>query len=550
VADEQILIADDEPDVRDLAQHVLELEGYKVEVAKDGLEALELARTGYFHVFLTDMKMPGMGGLEAFRAIRKIDPNVIGVGMTGFGTMKMAIEALKLGFAEFIVKPFTPGELVDTVARALSQERLRRENVRLNALMPLFDISQSFMADIDLDMLLHKILETAVEETSAAAGVLLVYDDSEDCFTLAARLGPTVSSEDFCHAVSDVTLDAVLAACPTAVVWQASDGQAPPVCERLFTSDMVPASILCHPLWVKDRFRGLLVLARGADQQGFLPGDRELVAVLAGQGAAAIENARLFLQIENAYRELSQVDHMKSEFINIVAHELRTPLALVLGYSSFLEGYLAEGEPREYLEVVTQNALRLRTIVDDMMNLRYLERREATLKVTTVALPEVIQTAVMAFSPLAEDKHQRLSTDIPDHLTEIEADQQKLELILGNLLSNAIKFTPEGGQIRVIASGGVPEVTIKVQDTGPGLSLPERERIFDRFYQVEDSLTRRHGGLGLGLSIVRGLVELHGGRIWVESTPGQGSTFCFTIPGHQPTQQEGMEDTQETLETA
>ncbi len=535
MADERILIADDEPDVRDLAGHVLRNEGYTVRVAQDGVEALEIARTECFHVLLTDMKMPGMGGLETFRAIRKIDPDIIGVGMTGYGTMEMAIEALKLGFIEFIVKPFTPSNLVQAVNRALTQERLRLENARLKALIPLFEISRSFMTNIDLDMLLHKILDTAVTETGATAGVLLQYDHDEGYLTVAASRGPVQSPESYFVALADIAENPALTS-RGAVLWHASSGPLPAFCRGLVPDTPKLNSLLWHLLQIKEQFNGFLVLFNESETSIFSAGDRELIAVLAGQAAAAIENARLFAKMEDAYRELSKIDHMKSEFINIVAHELRTPLALVLGYSSFLDDFLPEGEPKEYLNVVTQNALRLRTIVDDMMNLRYLDKREVTLNVDNVALRDVIETAAMAFAPLAEDKRQQLSTEISDDLQEIEADQQKLELILGNLLSNAIKFTPEGGQIRVSAYGGEAEVMIKVQDTGAGLSLPERERIFDRFYQVEDSLTRRHGGLGLGLSIVRGLVELHGGRIWVESTPGQGSTFCFTIPGHQPTQ--------------
>ncbi len=536
MADEHILIADDEPDVRDLAEHVLRGEGYTVRVAEDGTEALEIARTECFHVLLTDMKMPGMGGLEAFRAIRKIDPDIIGVGMTGYGTMEMAIEALKLDFVEFIVKPFTPTDLVQAVNRALMQERLRRENVRLKALIPLFEISRSFMTNIDLDLLLHKILDTAVTETGATAGVLLQYDPDEGYLTVAASQGPVQSPESYFVALDNISEDPALASAGT-VLWHASGGPLPAFCRNLIPSDLKLDSILWHPLQIQEQFNGFLILFNESETSLFSAGDQELIAVLAGQAAAAIENARLFAKMEDAYQELAKVDHQKSEFINIVSHELRTPLALVLGYSNFLDEFLPEGEPKEYLNVVTQNALRLRTIVDDMMNLRYLDRREATLNVDHVALRDVIETAAMAFAPLAEDKRQQLSTAISDDLQEIEADQQKLELILGNLLSNAIKFTPEGGQIRVSASSGEgAEVTIKVQDSGVGLSLPDRERIFDRFYQVEDSLTRRHGGLGLGLSIVRGLVELHGGRIWVESTPGQGSTFCFTIPGHQPAQ--------------
>lgn len=530
MANERILIADDEPDVRALARYALEAEGYDVSTVSDGLEAVERARTESFTLLLTDLKMPRMGGLDAFRTIRAFDPDIIGVVMTGYGTMKMAIESLKLGFNDFVIKPFSPTELAQSVSRSLAQARLRQENARLKALMPLFEVSRSFMADHDLGTLLTQIATTAVAETKAVAGVLLGYDSDEGYLYLKASEGLSPPPHDLFVPIRDLHSDPVLSS-RTATVWQAQDGSRPQICADIFPTGLALGHLLCHPIWGKNQFSGLLTLAKEPAQTPFSTGDVEFTAVLAGQAAAAIENTSLFARIEEAYEELAKIDHLKSEFINIVAHELRTPLALVLGYTDILEDYLKDTTATEYLNVIAQNAIRLRTIIDDMMNLRYLEEKEATLNLVPVPLREVIETAIMAFAPLAEDKQQELLSDIPPDLAEIRADRQKIELILGNLLSNAIKFTPDRGRIRVTAQGGDPEVTIRVSDTGPGLSLPERERIFDRFYQVEDSLTRGHGGLGLGLSLVRGLVELHGGQVWVESAAGTGSTFCFTIPG-------------------
>jgi len=189
LADERILIADDEPDVRALARYALEADGYDVTTVNDGLEAVERARAESFTLLLTDLKMPRMGGLESFETIRAFDPDIIGVVMTGFGTMKMAIEALKLGFDDFVIKPFSPTELAKSVGRSMAQARLRQENARLKALVPLFEISRSFMADHDLGTLLTQITTTAVAETKAVAGVLLGYDSDEGYLYLKASKG-------------------------------------------------------------------------------------------------------------------------------------------------------------------------------------------------------------------------------------------------------------------------------------------------------------------------------------------------------------------------
>jgi signal transduction histidine kinase len=170
-----------------------------------------------------------------------------------------------------------------------------------------------------------------------------------------------------------------------------------------------------------------------------------------------------------------------------------------------------------------------------MLNLRHLEMGKPQVKLEQIILRHAIDEAVRDLSPLAESKRQSIAIKLPEGFPLITADRQKLGLILVNLLSNAVKFTPEGGRIAIEAKWNEREVLVSVNDTGIGIPPEEHERIFERFYQVGDSLTRKHGGIGLGLSIVEGMVELCGGRIWVESEVGRGSTFNFTIPQQQST---------------
>lgn len=527
VSRELILIADDEPDVLELCRYALQLEGYRVQTARDGLEALERARQVQCDLFLTDVKMPHLDGLSAFQRIREFDPAIVGVAMTGYGTMTTAIEALKAGFSDFVIKPFTPKELAGAIARALEKERLRRENVRLKALIPLFELSRAFMSTTDLQTLLGKVAQTGLRETQADRVACLLIEGGTGRFRLAAsagrRLDLATSSawNQLCRQVARTRHPLVIDPHPNPAPFF-SPQQAQEV-----------GSILALPLVVKDRVIGVLVLGKPSGASSFGEGDIEFLTVLAGQAAVAIENAALFRKIRDAYRELEKIDHLKSEFINIAAHELRTPLALILGYAGLLEDTL-QGEANEYLQAIVQNGNRLRTIIDDMISLRTLELKQARLTRQSISLDETIAAAIRAFRPLAETKRIRLNQDVPADLGPIEADPQKVELILGNLLSNAIKFTPPGGVVTITVRASEEqareEVVVGVHDTGPGIPLPEREQIFARFYQVEESLTRAHNGIGLGLAIVRGMVELHGGRVWVESEVGQGSTFAFTIP--------------------
>ncbi|HBY98254.1 MAG TPA: hypothetical protein DEP84_30640 [Chloroflexi bacterium] len=527
VIGELILIADDEPDVLEVSRYTLQLEGYRVHVARDGLEAVERARHTPFDLFLTDLKMPRLGGLDAFRRIREFEPAIVGVAMTGYGTMTTAIEALKLGFSEFVIKPFTPKELSAAVSRAFEKERLRRENVRLKALIPLFELSRAFMSTTDVQRLLDKVAQTGLRETHADRAACLLIEPGTDRFRLAARAGKSLDPS--LSPVWDRLGRQVARTRQPLVV----DPNRSPASFLLAGEALETGVIVALPLIVQDRMIGVLLLGKPSGAPPFSQSDTELLSVLAGQAAVAIENATLFRKIQDAYRELEKTDHLKSEFINVAAHELRTPLALILGYAGLLEESV-EGEAREYLQAILQSGTRLRTIVDDMVNLRSLELKQVRLTRQPISLEEVIAAAVDAFQPLAASKRIRLYCDVPAELAQIEADPQKLELILGNLLSNAIKFTPPGGEVAVIVRSSAErecdDVVVRVRDSGPGIPLPAREQIFARFYQVEESLTRAHNGIGLGLAIVRGMVELHGGRVWVESEVEQGSTFAFTIP--------------------
>ncbi len=298
-------------------------------------------------------------------------------------------------------------------------------------------------------------------------------------------------------------------------------------------------SLVISPLLVKQRAIGVLVLAKVAQGDLFAPSDAELLSVLSGQAAIAIENARLFEEIQHAYQGLQKLDHMKSEFINIAAHELRTPLGILLGYATILQEK-AEGEVQEQLEIIVRNAMRLRSLIDDMLNLSHLEMGKPQIKLERIALRHIIDESVRDLSPLAESKGQNIEIKLPQDLPPIAADRQKLGLILANLLSNAVKFTPEGGRITVEAKSNEHEIWVSVSDTGIGIPPGEHEMIFERFYQVGDSLTRKQGGIGLGLAIAKGIVELCGGRIWVESQVGRGSTFTFSILRQQAADESRM----------
>jgi signal transduction histidine kinase len=174
--------------------------------------------------------------------------------------------------------------------------------------------------------------------------------------------------------------------------------------------------------------------------------------------------------------------------------------------------------------------LRLRSIIDDMVNLRHIETGEAQLELEIFSLRELVERTAQEFGVLAGAKEQDLGTTLGEGQLMIEADQQKIYLVLANLLSNAVKFTPKGGRIHISVEQKGEEMWVAVMDTGIGIPKQRMRHVFDRFYQVESSLTRHFEGMGLGLSVAKGLVELHEGRIWADSVKGMGSCFTFAIP--------------------
>jgi signal transduction histidine kinase len=288
-------------------------------------------------------------------------------------------------------------------------------------------------------------------------------------------------------------------------------------------------SLLAVPLQIKEHRIGVLEAINKCDDQEFSRQDVDMLVTLAAQAAAAIENARLVGALQRAYERLGELDKLKSDFISIASHELRTPLHLILLYAEMLREDLGEGA-REQVDPVLRAATRLKQLIETMLNLRYLETGQMELAPTRFDLRAEVQAACKDYKVLADTKGLVISPDVPDEQVSIYADKEKVRVVLDNLVSNAVQFTPAGGQVRVKVGRRGQDIEMSVIDTGIGISSQDLDRIFERFYQVDDHMTRKQGGMGLGLSIVKELAELHGGRVWVESVPGRGSRFVVVLP--------------------
>jgi two-component system phosphate regulon sensor histidine kinase PhoR len=532
VAGEHILIADDMQDVLDLCTRILSREGYEVTGVRNGREAISLAERQPFDLFLTDLMMPGIKGVDTAQAVRRILPNCVIVVMTGFGTMDTAIEALRLGFSEFVVKPFKPDELRLAINRALEKDRLRRENERLRALVPLFELNKTMMATVQEDELATQVLATACSELGGAHGVLML--KAPDRPGLYVKTISCSDGEDLPEPIAKQLLDLSekLLEQREQVVFDPMASEPEEIAELM--QRLNSERIIFNPLLAMDTPIGGLLLCSPKEGAVFARSDRELLSVLCGQAAVALQNAHLFQQIQYAYDELRTLDHMKSEFINIAAHELRTPLAILMGHAELLLSDVEEATTKERLQIIVRNAVRLRGLIDALLDMRHLQRGEAKLQIDAFDMRDLIEDALQDFVPTARSKALDISVVVPPDLSTIESDREKTLCALTNLVDNAIRFTPREGKIGVDVVANEGTVEVSVWDTGVGIAVEEFERIFQPFYQIEESLTREHEGLGMGLTIAKGMVERCGGRIWVESTPGKGSRFTFTIPTAPP----------------
>jgi signal transduction histidine kinase/ActR/RegA family two-component response regulator len=257
----------------------------------------------------------------------------------------------------------------------------------------------------------------------------------------------------------------------------------------------------------------------------FTPQHEQLAHGVAGWASLALENARLYLEVR-------QADRLKDEFLAVLSHELRTPLNAIVGYARLLRGgILSEDRASRGLETLERNAIALTQIVEDVLDISRIVTGKIRLDVQPVELALVVHNAVATVQPAADAKGIRLHTMIDPRLTPVSGDPDRLQQVAWNLLSNAVKFTPKGGRVQVHAQRVNSHVEIVVSDTGIGIQRDFLPHVFERFRQADSGVTRKNGGLGLGLSIVRHIVEMHGGTVHVASEgEGLGATFRVRLP--------------------
>jgi signal transduction histidine kinase len=400
---------------------------------------------------------------------------------------------------------------------------------RTQRLERLLEISRTLSASLDLEPFLHSLISVASELTGCeAASILELEEDGEQLHFLALPW----FHRDVLKVVK-VPLQSSVAG------WVLENSQPAVVPDvtmepRHFkgadmATEFATRSLMAVPITYQSEKLGVLEVVNKTGDAHYTEEDLTILETLASQAAIAIQNTRLMNKVQKSHDQMTQLDRMKSDFIAIASHELRTPLGLILGHSTFLREVI-EPDYRSQLDIIIRNAMRLKEIIDSIANMDNAQRGMASIRAHSVSIKRVVEEVMDSFHQEAHTKNVTMRSDVGQDELLVEGDASKISIALSNMVKNAILFTNSGGHVFVVAEQIPGYIKVSVIDDGIGIPPKDLAHIFERFYQVESHLTRKHGGMGLGLSVAKVMVEMHGGRIWAESVEGKGSNFTFILP--------------------
>ena len=522
-----ILVVDDLPEKLLVFESILEELGQNLVMVRSGSEALREILTREFAVILLDVNMPDIDGLETAKLIRqyKKSAHTPIIFVTAYADEMQTAAGYSLGAVDYILSPVRADVLRSKVkvfvdlynmqsrvkamaeadaARRAAEEATRRSNFLAHA-------SHELGASLDLEHGMRKLLDLLVPNVCDAAALRVENEPGQ----FSAMSAPS----DFLPApLAGVLGDAF------------ATGK---FVERAPDRDF--SATLAYPLHVGDRVIGACALGYA----GRAPGERGLLEELIGRSAIALDNARLYRSLKReiarsreAEEELQDANRRKDEFLAMLSHELRNPLAPI---RNAVEVIRRVGPPDATLtmarDVIDRQARLLARLVDELLDVSRISQGKITLRKEPVELLKVVQQSVETVRPLVEVRGQRLSVEVTPRPVWLSGDAARLSQIFSNLLNNAAKYTPEGGRIRITAVAEDGEARIVVEDDGAGIEPELLPRIFELFVQGERGLDRAQGGLGIGLTLVKRLVELHHGRVEASSAGvGRGAQFTVCLP--------------------
>ena len=406
-------------------------------------------------------------------------------------------------------------------------------NERIDHLERLLEVVRGLTTAPNLDSFLQTIINEATELTDSELASILEYDESAEELRFLAMHW---FQRDLLRPVG-VPLDNSAAGWvyrkrqPLIIQDAKVDQRHFKVVDRV--TKHITNSLVAVPLLVRGEVVGVLEVLNKKDSAHYTEEDLTLLETLAALAAQAIQNVSLQRQVRVTTIELAELERLKTDFIAITSHELRTPLGLILGHATFLRELSGETYG-EQLDTIIRNATKLKTIVENLSDVDNIRNGAARVRNRQVSLTKLIEDVMLTFQEEANSRNITLKFEPTESPFQLDADGVKLSIALSNLVKNALQFTETGGHVTLNVEEESGHYKVTVRDDGIGIPARDLPRVFERFFQVETHLTRRYGGMGLGLAVAKAMIELHGGRIWVESDEGRGSKFTFLVPKAQP----------------
>lgn len=471
-----ILVIDDEARIRDACVIVLSDKGFDVASAPDGEVGLRMIREKHYDIVLVDLMMPTISGFDVVAEVRNHHPDTVVIVITGYATLEHSIEAMKKGAFDFIPKPFTPDQL-----RAVVDKSLRYT-------MALQDITESRSR---LRVLVNRLTE----------GVM-----TTDAKKLIVQANPA-----FLHMIGYHGEDAV----GQHVADLITDKKLLDIVDQALVMPANTFAEITHELCLTENGEEKYYSARCTPFRGRLNENIGTITVL------------------HDITAIKRMDRMKSDFISMVSHEIRSPMnSLLMQLKIILDGLAGDvtAKQQEILQRASEKILNLNNMVTELLDLSRIESGLIAHEKEPVDLTALLADQQVFHSPYAKEKGISIALDCPASLPPLLANRQNMEEVFANLITNAIKYSPAGGSItvRTVVEGDL--LKTEVSDTGFGIGPEDLEKIFIRFYRVKDANTREIHGTGLGLAIVKSIVESHHGNISVASELGRGTTFTVWLP--------------------
>ena len=532
----RVLLVEDNEDDALLIRETLSETTVEIERAECLGTALEHLAKERFDAVLLDLSLPDAQGLDTIGRVLGQSPAVPIVVLTGLNDEEAAVKAVEAGAQDYLIKGQVDGQLLTralryAIQRHRAEERLKERN---RELLVLKRISETILGSLDLNLVLDRLLEEAMLSGSFDLGNIRLLNPTDDTLEVAVVRGYRHSENILTHRRISRTIQAAQSRFGDRVFREPCIEEHVQACSGLRTMKKEGIeSFIEVPVRADGEVVGTIQLASRTPRK-FRRAEVSLLATIGNQMGIAVQRTQLYEETRRQARELEKASKLQADFSAMIAHDLRSPLMNIMGVADVMTegmfGAVTE-EQKKWLRRIQASGRSLVDLVSDFLDVAKLESGYVELNREAVNIAALIEKSVESHRLLALDKKISIKGVIDPALPSIHADPRRLDQILSNLISNAIKFTGEEGHLEVgTAHAGATLVKVWVKDDGVGIPSDDIGRLFEKYRQAGNVRQSNQKGTGLGLVICKMIVEAHGGKIWVESAEGRGSTFIFSLP--------------------